>query len=38
MKYFQQSVVDRVELRDELKTYGSQPVLDLFDRWEKMIG
>jgi hypothetical protein len=37
MKYFQQSVVDRVELRDELKTYGCQPVLDLFDKWEEII-
>lgn len=34
---FQKAAVDRVELRDELKTYGCQPVLDLVDRWEKIV-
>ena len=34
---FQKAAVDRVELRDELKTYGCQPVLDLVDKWEKIV-
>lgn len=37
MTEFQKAAVDRVELRDELKTYGCQPVLDLITRWEKLV-
>ena len=37
MREFQKAAVDRVELREELKTYGCQPVLDLVDRWEKIV-
>lgn len=37
MREFQKAAVDRVELRDTLKTYGCQPVLDLVDRWEKIV-
>jgi hypothetical protein len=34
---FQKAVVDKVELRQKLKSYGCQPVLDLVDRWEKIV-
>jgi hypothetical protein len=37
---FQKAVVDSVELRDRLKTYGGQPVqevLELFKSWEKIV-
>jgi hypothetical protein len=34
---FQKAVVDRVELRQKLKTYGCQEVLDLFASWEKVV-
>ena len=35
---FQKAVVDRVELREKLKTYGCQEVLDFFASWEKIVG
>jgi hypothetical protein len=35
---FQKAVVDRVELRQRLKTYGCQEVLDFFQSWEKVVG
>jgi hypothetical protein len=34
---FQKAVVDRVELRQRLKTYGCQEVLDFFASWEKVV-
>ena len=34
---FQKAVVDRVELRQKLKTYGCQEVLDFFASWEKVV-
>ena len=34
---FQKAVVDRVELRQKLKTYGCQEVLDYFASWEKVV-
>ncbi len=37
---FQKAVVDKVELRDRLQSYGGQPVqevLDLFGSWEKIV-
>jgi hypothetical protein len=34
---FQKAVVDRVELRQRLKTYGCQEVLDFFQSWEKVV-
>jgi hypothetical protein len=34
---FQKAVVDRVELRQKLKTYGCQEVLDFFQSWEKVV-
>jgi hypothetical protein len=34
---FQKAVVDRVELREKLKTYGCQEVLDFFKSWEKVV-
>jgi len=34
---FQKAVVDRVELRQRLKTYGCQEVLDFFQSWEKIV-
>jgi hypothetical protein len=37
IREFQKASVDMVELRDELKTYGCQPVLDMVDRWEKIM-
>ncbi|MEM3356987.1 MAG: hypothetical protein QW166_04080 [Candidatus Bathyarchaeia archaeon] len=35
---FQKAVVDKVELRQRLRTYGCQEVLDFFASWEKIIG
>jgi len=37
VREFQKAAVERVGLRDELKTYGCQPVLDLVDKWEKIL-
>jgi hypothetical protein len=37
IREFQKSAVDRVELRDKLKSYGCQQVLDLVNRWEKIV-
>jgi hypothetical protein len=34
---FQKAVVDRVDLRQKLKTYGCQEVLDFFASWEKVV-
>jgi hypothetical protein len=34
---FQKAVVDRVTLRQQLKTYGCQEVLDFFASWEKVV-
>jgi len=34
---FQKAVVDRVELRERLKTYGCQEVIDFFASWEKVV-
>ena len=34
---FQKAVVDRVELRERLKTYGCPEVLDFFKSWEKVV-
>ena len=34
---FQKALVDRVELRERLKTYGCQEVLDFFASWEKVV-
>ncbi len=34
---FQKAVVDKVELRQKLKTYGCQEVLDFFQSWEKVV-
>jgi hypothetical protein len=34
---FQKAAVDRVELRQKLKTYGCQEVLDFFASWEKVV-
>jgi hypothetical protein len=34
---FQKAVVDRVELRERLKTDGCQEVLDFFKSWEKIV-
>src|SRR4030065_628144 len=34
---FQKAVVDRVALRQQLKTYGCQEVLDFFASWEKIV-
>jgi len=35
---FQKAVVDKVELRQRLRTYGCPEVLDFFASWEKIIG
>jgi hypothetical protein len=37
IKEFQKTVVKEVKLREELEAYGGKPVLDLIDRWEKML-
>ena len=34
---FQKAVVDRIALRQQLKTYGCQEVLDFFASWEKIV-
>ena len=34
---FQKAAVDRVELRQKLKSYGCQEVLDFFASWEKIV-
>jgi hypothetical protein len=34
---FQKAVVDRVKLRQKLKTYGCQEILDYFQSWKKVV-
>jgi hypothetical protein len=37
IKAFQKAAVEDVKLREELEDYGSKPVLDLIDKWEKIV-
>jgi hypothetical protein len=40
MAEFQKAVVEQVELRERLRTYGGKPVKELLDRvsdWEKIV-
>jgi len=37
MKAFQKAAVKDVKLREELEDYGGKPVLDLIDKWEKIV-
>ena len=41
LRDFQKAAVDKVELRERLKSYGDRPVqevLDLVESWEKIVG
>ncbi|MGB9684102.1 MAG: hypothetical protein ACPL1Z_04130, partial [Candidatus Bathyarchaeales archaeon] len=35
---FQKAAVDKIELRQKLKNYGCPEVLELVERWEKIVG
>jgi hypothetical protein len=35
---FQKAAVDKIELRQRLKSYGCPEVLELIDRWEQIVG